>query len=281
MAVFGVDISENNGSVDFAALKGAGVKFVLIRCGYGDNIASQDDSRFLENVRKAQAAGMSYGVYLYSYALSTAQAKSEAAHALRLLGQVDKPAYGVWFDMEDADGYKARNGMPSNDTLVKICEAFCVELEAQGYYTGLYAALSWLENQLNDSRLNKYDKWVVQWNVACDYRKPYGIWQYTDKLYIGGRRFDANWAYKDYPALTAKKEEPELTEKQVRALARDEYRKLNPTYNTLDDVPSYWQEDIRQLVEKGIISGTGGGKLGLTKSECKAAVIAKRIMEKM
>lgn len=42
MAVFGVDISENNGSVDFAALNGSGVKFALIRCGYGDNIASQD-----------------------------------------------------------------------------------------------------------------------------------------------------------------------------------------------------------------------------------------------
>ncbi len=286
MAVFGVDISENNGSVDFAALNGSGVKFALIRCGYGDNIASQDDSRFFENVRKAQAAGIPYGVYLYSYALNTAQAKSEAAHALRLLGQIAKPTYGVWFDMEDGDDYKARNGMPSNDTLVKICEAFCVELEAQGYYTGIYSALSWLNNQLNDSRLDKYDKWVAQWNATCDYRKPYGIWQYTDKLYIGGRRFDANWAYKDYPALTksaqvGKKEKAELTEAQVRAIVRDEYKKQNHIYNTIDEVPAYWRDDIRELVDKGIISGVGGGKLGLTYSDCKAAFIAKRIREKL
>lgn len=286
MAVFGVDISENNGSVDFAALNGSGVKFALIRCGYGDNIASQDDSRFFENVRKAQAAGIPYGVYLYSYALNTAQAKSEAAHALRLLGQIAKPTYGVWFDMEDGDDYKARNGMPSNDTLVKICEAFCVELEAQGYYTGIYSALSWLNNQLNDSRLDKYDKWVAQWNATCDYRKPYGIWQYTNKLYIGGRRFDANWAYKDYPALTksaqvGKKEKAELTEAQVRAIVRDEYKKQNHIYNTIDEVPAYWRDDIRELVDKGIISGVGGGKLGLTYSDCKAAFIAKRIREKL
>lgn len=286
MAVFGVDISENNGSVDFAALNGSGVKFALIRCGYGDNIASQDDSRFFENVRKAQAAGIPYGVYLYSYALNTAQAKSEAAHALRLLGQIAKPTYSVWFDMEDGDDYKARNGMPSNDTLVKICEAFCVELEAQGYYTGIYSALSWLNNQLNDSRLDKYDKWVAQWNATCDYRKPYGIWQYTNKLYIGGRRFDANWAYKDYPALTksaqvGKKEKAELTEAQVRAIVRDEYKKQNHIYNTIDEVPAYWRDDIRELVDKGIISGVGGGKLGLTYSDCKAAFIAKRIREKL
>lgn len=281
MAVFGVDISDNNGSVDFAALKGAGVKFVLIRCGYGDNIASQDDSQFFENIRKARAAGMPYGVWLYSYAMNTAQAKSEAAHVLRLLGQIERPAYGVWFDMEDADGYKAKRGMPSNDTLVKICEAFCVELEAQGYYTGIYAALSWLEDQLNDPRLDKYDKWVAQWNSTCDYRKPYGIWQYTDKLYIGGRRFDGNYAYKDYPALIAKKEEPELTKAEIQQIAREEYARINPTYNTIDSVPSYWRDDIRELVEKGVISGVGGGKLGLTHSECKAAVIVKRAMEKM
>lgn len=54
-----------------------------------------------------------------------------------------------------------------------------------------------------------------------------------------------------------------------------------PTYNTVDEVPAYWREDIRQLVEQGIISGVGGGKLGLTHSDCKAAVIAKRIREKL
>ena len=284
MAVFGVDLSSSNGDVNFAALKGAGVQFVLIRCGYGDNIESQDDAQFFANVRKARAAGMPYGVYLYSYALNTAQAKSEAAHALRLLRQVDKPAYGVWFDMEDADDYKAKHGMPSNDTLVKICEAFCVELEAQGYYTGIYAALSWFNNQLNDKRLDKYDKWVAQWNRTCDYAKPYGIWQYTDCFTINGRNYDGNWAYKNYPELTKpaiEKEEPELNESQARAIAREEYGKQNPTYNTLEEVPDYWREDIKELVDKGVIGGTGGGKLGLSKSECKAAVIVKRALEKM
>ena len=58
-------------------------------------------------------------------------------------------------------------------------------------------------------------------------------------------------------------------------------RKENPTYNTLDEVPSYWRADIKELVDKGIIAGSGGGKLGLTKSDCKAAVLAKRIREKL
>ena len=56
---------------------------------------------------------------------------------------------------------------------------------------------------------------------------------------------------------------------------------MNPTYNTIEEVPAYWREDIRELGDKGIISGVGSSKLGLTKSECKAAVIVKRAIEKM
>lgn len=281
MTIKGVDISENNPVVDFEKLKAAGVKFAIIRCGYGNDDVSQDDSRFFENIRKAKAAGVPYGVYLYSYALTVAEAKSEAAHTLRLLNQIDRPAYGVWFDMEDGDGYKARMGMPSNSTLVDICDTYCRELQNAGYYVGIYASLSWFSNTLNDSRLDKYDKWVAQWNPTCDYKKPYGIWQYTDKLMVGGYPFDANWAYKDYPAITgSKKEEPKLTEAQVKKLVQDEYGRLNPTYNTLADVPSYWRADIEKLMDLGVIAGVGNGKLGLTRSEAKSAVIALRLVER-
>lgn len=281
MAVKGVDISVHNGSVDFAALKTAGIGFVIIRCGYGSDYALQDDKCFAENVRKAEAAGMPWGVYLYSYAANSGMAESEARHVLRLLAG-RKPAYGVWYDVEDEQ--------QSGVDLVEICDTFCTAIEAAGLYAGIYSTLSWWNGKLDHSRLDKYDKWVAQWNSSCDYRKPYGIWQYTDNLSIGGKRFDGNWAYKDYPALTksttaGKKEEPELTKAEIevaaRAAAKAEVERLNPTYDILKEVPDYWREDIKELVEKGIIGGIGAGKLGLTKSDCKAAVIAKRIREKL
>lgn len=239
MPVKGVDISESNGRVDFQALKRAGVEFVLIRCGYGGDYIDQDDERFFENVRKAKAAGMPYGIYLYSYALNVAQAVGEADHALRILSRIGKPAYGVWFDMEDADHYKERHGMPSNGTLVEICLTFLQRVEAAGYYTGLYASLSWLNGQLNDPRLDKYDKWVAQWNRTCDYKKSYGIWQYTDCWVIDGKNFDGNLAYKDYPALTGnKKEDDDMV-----------------TYKQLKDVPGSYQPTIRKLMERGALAG--------------------------
>ncbi len=77
--------------------------------------------------------------------------------------------------------------------------------------------------------------------------------------------------------LKREKEDDDMTAAEVKEIIRKE----NPTYNTIDEVPSYWRDDIKELVDKGIIAGTGGGKLGLTKSDCKAAVLAKRIREKL
>lgn len=91
MAIKGVDISEMNGSVDFSALKNAGVQFVIIRCGFGSDYTNQDDKRFAENVKKAEAAGMPWGAYLCSYATTNAMAKSEAQHTLRVLNGKKQP----------------------------------------------------------------------------------------------------------------------------------------------------------------------------------------------
>ncbi len=149
-----------------------------------------------------EAVGLPWGAYLYSYALNLEDAKSEVQHALRLLKN-KRPGYPVFFDMEDADGYKAKHGMPSNQGLVDICKTFLLGIEEAGYYASLYASLSWLNNQLNSSELDCFDKWVAQWNTSCAYKKPYGIWQYTDSGKVVGisGSVDMNIAYTNYPEI--------------------------------------------------------------------------------
>lgn len=232
MAVKGVDISVHNGNVDFQALKNAGIEFVIIRCGYGSDYTHQDDERFAENVRKADTAGMPWGVYLYSYATTTAMAKSEAQHTLRLLNG-RKPAYGVWYDVEDKSQV--------NVDLVSICETYCNAIEAAGLYCGIYSMLSWFNGKLNSSRLDKYDKWVAQWSDSCEYKKPYGIWQFTDKLTIGGKVFDGNWAYKDYPSFTTQNETTTLSKSRV--FSEQENGITNPYGNGHTGVDLGWDKD--------------------------------------
>lgn len=71
----GVDISYWNGGIDLSKVKKAGYNFVMIRCGWGNDSTSNDDSKFAENVAKAEKLGMPWGVYLFSYACSTSDAK--------------------------------------------------------------------------------------------------------------------------------------------------------------------------------------------------------------
>ncbi len=262
MAVKGVDISEMNGSVDFAALKRAGVQFVIIRCGYGSDYPGQQDVEFEANVRKAEEAGVPYGVYHYSYATNAAGGKAEAAHALRLIGG-RKPAYGVWYDMEDASTL--------GGDLAGAAQAFCSEIQSAGLHAGVYANLNWWENYLTGSVFDKYDRWCAQYNDHCQMRKPYSMWQFTDRLVIGGKNFDGNWDYKIY------KEKDDMTEAQVRKIAQEEFHKVEPTYNTLEQVPVYWREDIKEMVDAGIIKGNSSTDLGLSRTEAKAAVISWRM----
>lgn len=85
------DISAANGNIEITKIKNAGYEFVMIKCGLGSDIASQDDKQFENNVKKCEAAGLPWGVYLYSYALNTTDAKSEAQHVLLLLKGKNRP----------------------------------------------------------------------------------------------------------------------------------------------------------------------------------------------
>ncbi len=198
----GIDVSVHQGRIDWEKVKNSGIQFAILRLGIGSNMSSQDDAYFEANVQGCESVGLPWGAYLYSYALNLEDARSEVQHALRLLNG-KRPEYPVFFDMEDADGYKAKHGMPSNQGLVDICKTFLLGIEEAGYYASLYASLSWLNNQLNSSELDRFDKWVAQWNTSCSYKKPYGVWQYTDSGKVDGinGNVDMNIAYTNYPEI--------------------------------------------------------------------------------
>ena len=112
--------------------------------------------------------------------------------------------------MEDADGYKGRNGMPSNETLKAICTAEGEIFENAGYYAIVYANSSWFKNQL--AGLTRFDKWVAHWPVSAGKQKGNatspdgenanncGIWQFTSEGKLNGYsgNLDMNYAYKDF-----------------------------------------------------------------------------------
>jgi LysM repeat protein len=178
--MYGIDISEHNGNINLEPYKG---QFVIIRVGYGH---FQLDEKFERNVNECKRLGIPFGVYHYSYALNEAEAEAEARGVLNAIAKYKNDIrVGVWFDMEDADGYKRNHGFKfSNATIAPICYKFCKMIEDAGYYAGIYASSSWLQyvNGLND----RFDKWVANWGMNDGTQhtntSQYGtIQQYTSK----------------------------------------------------------------------------------------------------
>lgn len=177
----GVDVSEHNRTIDWEAAKNDGVKFAIIRVGYGNDLTNQDDKYWLRNVSECERLGIPYGVYIYSYAKNADMARSEADHVLRLIKGHDL-TYPVYFDMEDKSQLNATGG--DSTELAKIASAFSEKIEAAGYDVGIYANRNWFTNYLTDPVFDNWVRWVAEYGVSqCQYGGEYGMWQ----LSSGGR----------------------------------------------------------------------------------------------
>ena len=145
-------------------MKASGVDYAILRCGFGNDTAEQDDAQYARNADECERLGIPYGVYLYSYAQTVAEAKSEAAHVIRLL-KGRKLTYPVYYDLED----EATTGKQSATRVGDIAEAFCESVIAAGYAVGIYASKHWFTNKLSDARFSRCPKWVAQYNDTCTY----------------------------------------------------------------------------------------------------------------
>ena len=188
---YGIDVSENNGFVDWQAVADAGIKFAIVRSSYGRN---SRDENFLRNVEGAHSVGLKCGAYHYSYALTPEQARQEARSCKQIIDEagvlLELP---LFFDMEDADGYKARHGFDfSPENVTAICKAFLEEIKPLD--CGVYASLSWFEDMIDWQGLG-CAVWNAQWGDSDDLQGY--MWQYTDSLNIGGKAFDGNILYLD------------------------------------------------------------------------------------
>ena len=150
----GIDISQWQGDINLAPYQNG---FVIVRGGFWTSV----DPWAERNIAKCDALGIPWGLYWYSYALSEAQAVEEAKACLKFLAG-RKPRLGVWFDMEDADGYKAKNGFPPDETITAMCRAFCAAVAETGNKTGVYASLSWFDTHIGETG---YDRWIAAWGA--------------------------------------------------------------------------------------------------------------------
>lgn len=167
-----IDVSEHNGTIDWARVKKAGVKYAIIRCGFGGT-GNRDDYQWTKNAKAARAAGVKIGVYLYSYAYNEAMAKSEAKHTLNCLedaglepSDLDLPVY---YDIEDL--LTSHGGVPNSLMLARMASIWCNAVAAKGYNVGIYASTSWWQSKFTNKVFDTapWSKWVAQYYSKCQW----------------------------------------------------------------------------------------------------------------
>lgn len=164
----GIDISRHQGNLDFDYIK-ENFDFVIIRCAYGSDLSEDDsecrqcDSMAQTYIDECKKRGIPYGLYLYQYAGNNDESLSEAAHIREWYNKCN-PTMGLYLDIEDADRYKAENGIDYHYTQ----ELALVWLDALSDITakGIYASHSWLNDYMNVDELIEHGAliWEAHWD---------------------------------------------------------------------------------------------------------------------
>ena len=199
----GIDVSQYNGSINWTAVKNAGVSFVIIRCGFRGYTQGGliEDPNFHSYASGAQAAGLKVGVYFFSQATNEVEAVQEASMAVAMAKQ-HKISYPIFIDSEYS-GAKNRGGRADNldkATRTAVCRAFCETVKSAGYTPGVYASKSWYYNNLDAASLNSYKIWLAHYTKATDYKGKYELWQSSNTGRINGinGNVDINTSYLGY-----------------------------------------------------------------------------------
>lgn len=215
MAKYGIDVSDNQGVIDWKKIKNAGVEFAILR---SVRRSGKYDYQLENNIKGCMENDIPADFYKYAYALSKQDSKREANEvvlALETLGIKPSKDVVIWHDIED-DYQMAL----STKELTDICNAFREVVEKAGYTYGLYMGkYDFEKGEVNIADLGMPHIWIARYydgytlkgfgeKPNAKYRPtvPNGElwgWQYTSSGRISGinGNVDMNEVYYDITAL--------------------------------------------------------------------------------
>ena len=211
--VAGIDVSYHQGNIDWKKVRASGIEYAIIRAGYrayGSGSLGQD-VKFQTYIRDAKNAGIKVGVYIFSQAITEAEAREEADFAVE---QIKKSGYTpdlpVVIDLEFAGDRLGRlyEANLSKEQMTNIANAFCERVQSYGYQPMIYASSSWLYGKMDGDALGqKYMLWMARYNThsynaATESGKQlFGgqidVWQCSSTAKVNGisGNVDLDWIY--------------------------------------------------------------------------------------
>lgn len=196
----GIDVSKHQGKIDWEKVAGDGIDFAFIRVGYRGSSEGKlvEDEYFLDNIEGALENGIDVGVYFYTQAVSTEEAKEEARFLLDLLEPYEI-TYPVVLDLEEVDGKSRTDGMTQAD-YTDAALAFLETVESAGYKPMIYGNLKTFFLMLDLSRIEEYEKWFAYYQAPVYFPYEFSIWQYSSTGTVNGIKgdVDMNVCMEDY-----------------------------------------------------------------------------------
>jgi GH25 family lysozyme M1 (1,4-beta-N-acetylmuramidase) len=202
--VYGMDVSQHNGKINFKKAKRDGIEFVFIRVGYTGYTKSSFslnlDKKYKTYIKDATKAGLKVGVYWYSQSTKVSEAKKEAKALLKAIKgySITMP---VVFDYEFADTKKGRldSAKLSKTNMTANALAFLNTVSNAGYDACIYASENFLGEHLYANQISSNFKvWLANYSSKTNYKGDYEFWQHTAKGRVSGMRgnVDINFWYK-------------------------------------------------------------------------------------
>lgn len=201
----GIDVSRYQSTVDWNKVKAAGIDFVFVRVGYRGYGAAGTlaaDICFEKHVEGALAAGLKVGLYYYTEAINTSEAKQEAQYCIEKAKNYDI-TLPIVYDYETTVVGGVKTGRKYNANLsksaaTKNCISFCDTIKAAGYTPMIYANKSDLSTLIDGSSLaNSYKIWLANYTSKTTYSGKYEFWQYSSSGNVDGisGNIDCNFWY--------------------------------------------------------------------------------------
>lgn len=197
MSVKGIDVSSNQGSINWSKVKAAGAQFAILRATTKNQ---NPDAQLASNIKGCKEAGLPFAFYKYMYATTIAKAQEEAnkvIEALKKYGIVPDKSIKIWADVEDASIKTL-----STAALTTVVNAFKEVILASGFGFGLYMGKYDYESGEVDTKQFNDDIWIARYyngytafNLSQDPNDKYKPtvnagelwgWQYTSSGKVDG-----------------------------------------------------------------------------------------------
>ena len=178
----GIDVSGWQGDIDFEKIKNAGVEFIIIKVGGTKGIDGEYyvDSKFVQNITRANEYGIDVGVYFYSYANSVDLARKDANFLLQQIKDY-KISLPIAFDWENWSNFNDYN--LSFFALTNMASTFLDIIKNAGYEGMLYSSKNYLERLWLPL---EYPTWLAHYTKQTNYQGSYKFWQICDDGEIDG-----------------------------------------------------------------------------------------------